>query len=83
MNPPFPPAPVGVLELINQWIKVHFVGVLVASVALGALAPQVGLALKEWELFRVPGTTWIYDFPSLALGLMMLSASTIWWFCAR
>ncbi|MHB8875810.1 MAG: bile acid:sodium symporter family protein [Myxococcaceae bacterium] len=64
------------LDRANAWIKGHFVSALLLTVVLGALFPAVGLSLKDLEFFRVPRTSWTYDFPSLALGLMMLSAST-------
>lgn len=59
---------------LNAAFKVHFVGVLLFGVVLGAGFPSLGLALKDTTFFRIPGTGWSYDFPNLALGLMMLSA---------
>lgn len=62
-------------QRLNAQFKAHFVLVLLAAVALGAAFPRLGLALKDLRLFSLPGGRWAYDFPNLALGLMMLSAS--------
>ncbi|MGQ0506447.1 MAG: bile acid:sodium symporter family protein [Myxococcaceae bacterium] len=54
---------------VNRFVRDRFVWVLLAGVGLGVLAPRSGLWLKELKLQGG------YDFPNLALGLMMLSAS--------
>ena len=64
------------LERINGWIKAHYLGTLLGVVAFGLASPSTGLWLKSWKLFPIPFTSWNYDYPTLALTLLMVSAST-------
>ncbi|MBI3182959.1 MAG: bile acid:sodium symporter [Myxococcales bacterium] len=60
---------------VNRWIAARSHWLLVSLVAANLAFPAAGLALKQVDLFRVPGTPWDYDFSTLALTAMMLSAS--------
>ncbi|MBI5548742.1 MAG: bile acid:sodium symporter [Deltaproteobacteria bacterium] len=71
---PTAPAPRG-LALLNHWLARRSVGLLLGLVALNLLLPGPGIALKGVQLGRVPLTGWSYDFSTLALTLMMLSAA--------
>jgi bile acid:Na+ symporter, BASS family len=66
---------VGWVDRLNGLHRSHFVTILLSAVVMGAVWPSAGVWLKDWAFFRVPGTGWLYDFPNLSLGLMMLSAS--------
>ncbi|MGC4116684.1 MAG: bile acid:sodium symporter [Myxococcales bacterium] len=63
------------LGRINALLARHTVGTLAALVAVNLAFPAPGIALKSLSLFRVPVTGWSYDFSTLALTSMMLSAS--------
>ncbi len=59
----------------SGWVSRRFLGLLLVVVALSLVLPQAGLALRNIKFFQIPFTTWTYDFPTLTLQLLMLSAS--------
>lgn len=60
---------------LNGWFNKHAIALLLGLTVLNLIAPGPALALKQWRLFRIPGAGWSYDYPTLALSLMMLPAA--------
>lgn len=69
------PAPLRHIDHLNTAVRHHYPAVLLAIVAIGIVFPQAAKALGTWKLFVIPLTTWNYDFPTLALTLVVLSVS--------
>ncbi|HEY3452908.1 MAG TPA: bile acid:sodium symporter [Myxococcales bacterium] len=63
------------LGRLNARLARHTVGTLALLVVANLALPAPGVALKSLSLFRIPGVGWSYDFSTLALTSMMLSAA--------
>lgn len=75
MDAPEPLTRLDRLARFNAAVRAQFAWTMLGVVAVGVAFPMLGTTLRNWELFRIPFTPWRYDFSTLALGAMMLSAS--------
>lgn len=69
------PGPLRHIDHLNTAVRHHYPAVLLLIVAVGLLFPGAAKALGSWKLFVIPFSTWQYDFPTLALTLVVLSVS--------
>ncbi|MBI3549650.1 MAG: bile acid:sodium symporter [Elusimicrobia bacterium] len=65
----------GRLVRFNAWTKEHVNEIVIGVIAWGLLRPQHGMALKRLRFLEIPGVHWAIDLPTLALALVVLSAS--------
>ena len=76
MRPPACPAPATIVAVrLNRWFNEHTIALLLGLTVANLVAPGPAMALRDWRLFRIPGARWSYDYPTLALTLMMLPAA--------
>src|SRR5205814_10438582 len=69
------PSWVSQIARANAWVKSYYLGVMLVFVALGLVFPQIGNGLRHAFDFHLPVHDWKYDFPTLSLTALMLSAS--------
>src|SRR4051812_25840109 len=62
-------------KLFNAWFSSRSLWILLAVTAANLAFPKPALVLHSVTFFQIPFSSWTYDFPTLALTLMMLSAS--------
>lgn len=77
MDPTPDPAkgPLQRVRQLNACMTQGSLWILLAVVVLNIWRPEPALALRNLTLFRIPLSSWKYDFNTLALTLMMFSAS--------
>lgn len=63
------------LHRVESWVKTHSLALVLGASAIAYVQPAVGLAVRRTKLGHVPFTGWSYDLLTLALSLIMLSAS--------
>ncbi len=65
-----------VLHRAERWAKSRSLTLVLGAAALAYVVPSLGMAVRHTKLGHVPFTGWSYDALTLALSLIMLSAST-------
>jgi BASS family bile acid:Na+ symporter len=63
------------LQRLEAWTKKHSLELVLCAAAIAYVAPSWGVAVRRTKLGHVPFTGWSYDALTLALSLIMLSAS--------
>jgi BASS family bile acid:Na+ symporter len=63
------------LARFNAYLRGRYLAVLLSVVGLALLFPATGKALQALTFFSIPLTPWVYDFSTLALTVIMFSAS--------
>ena len=72
---PLPSPLLKALTSVSAGLRRRMVGVLLSVLAFSLLFHEHAAALKAWHLFQIPGTTSYFDFPTLALTLLMFTSS--------
>lgn len=75
LAPPPADSPMGRLAAFNGALRRRFVGMILAVLALSLVFHPYAAFFKTLRLFDVPGTSVHYDMPTLAMTMLMLSAS--------